>query len=101
MTTGARSQPTTIEKRGSHRPSPTTLVSGMTWAVRSVLIGLVRLYQLTLGALLPDACRFTPTCSQYFIAAVTKHGAFKGVWLGIRRIARCHPFCAGGHDPVP
>ena len=70
-------------------------------ASRWCLIALVRLYQHTLGAVLPDACRFTPTCSVYFIEAVRRHGAIKGAWLGVRRLLRCHPYCAGGHDPVP
>ena len=66
-----------------------------------LLVGLARLYQHTLGVVLPDSCRFSPTCSQYFIQAVRKHGALKGAWLGVRRILRCHPFGGSGHDPVP
>ncbi|MFH1730123.1 MAG: membrane protein insertion efficiency factor YidD [Planctomycetota bacterium] len=61
----------------------------------------VWLYQHTLGVVLPDSCRFTPTCSDYFIQAVRKHGAIEGAWLGVRRFLRCHPYCKGGHDPVP
>jgi len=68
---------------------------------RALLIGLVRLYQYTLGAVLPNSCRFTPTCSQYVIQAVRKHGALKGSWLGLKRVLRCNPYCRGGHDPVP
>ena len=66
-----------------------------------LLVGLARLYQCTLGAVLPDSCRFSPTCSNYFIQAVRKHGALKGAWLGMRRILRCHPYGGSGHDPVP
>ncbi len=66
-----------------------------------LLVGLARIYQYTLGAVLPDSCRFSPTCSQYFIQAVRKHGAIKGAWLGTRRILRCHPYGGSGHDPVP
>ena len=66
-----------------------------------LLVGLARLYQHTLGAVLPDSCRFSPTCSDYFIQAVRKHGALKGAWLGFRRILRCHPYGGSGHDPVP
>jgi len=68
---------------------------------RLAIIGMVRLYQRTLGAILPDACRFSPTCSQYVIEAVGKHGALRGAWLGLRRVLRCHPYRDGGHDPVP
>lgn len=65
------------------------------------LILLIRLYQLTLSPLLGSSCRFTPTCSQYGLQAVRKHGAFKGGWLTIKRIGRCHPWGGHGHDPVP
>jgi putative membrane protein insertion efficiency factor len=81
--------------------SPGRILSGLAALPRASLIGLVRLYQYTLGAVLPDACRFSPTCSEYFVQAVRKHGAAKGAWLGVRRILRCHPYCDGGHDPVP
>jgi putative membrane protein insertion efficiency factor len=69
--------------------------------VRSVLIAVVRVYQLFLGPLLPSACRFTPSCSTYAIEALEKHGAWRGFLLSIRRIGRCHPFHVGGYDPVP
>jgi len=69
----------------------------MSW----LLIGLIRLYQLVLSPWIGHQCRFTPTCSHYAIAAIQTHGAFKGTWLALRRIARCHPFSRGGHDPVP
>ncbi len=68
---------------------------------RGILIALARLYQYTLGAVLPDSCRFAPTCSEYFIGAVRKHGALRGAWLGVRRLLKCHPYHAGGRDPVP
>ncbi|HEY3321913.1 MAG TPA: membrane protein insertion efficiency factor YidD [Planctomycetota bacterium] len=61
----------------------------------------IRFYQCTLAWLLGGQCRFTPTCSVYAIEAVQEHGVLKGWWLAFRRVARCHPFCAGGHDPVP
>ena len=64
-----------------------------------VLIGCVRLYQLLLSPLLGRNCRFTPTCSHYFIQAVEKYGPLVGTWRGIRRIFRCHPFHPGGYDP--
>jgi putative membrane protein insertion efficiency factor len=61
----------------------------------------VRGYQMVISPLLPPACRYTPSCSQYAIEALQRHGALKGTWLAARRIARCHPFRTGGHDPVP
>jgi putative membrane protein insertion efficiency factor len=62
---------------------------------------LVRGYQLILRPLLPPACRFTPSCSAYAIEALRTHGALRGLWLASRRIVRCNPLCAAGHDPVP
>ncbi len=62
---------------------------------------MIRLYQYTLGSVLPNACRFSPTCSHYALEAVAVHGALRGSWLALRRLLRCHPFCVGGHDPVP
>ena len=69
--------------------------------MRSVIILLIRIYQLTLSILLGPCCRFYPSCSAYCIEAVRVHGCARGLWLGIRRIARCHPFHDGGLDPVP
>lgn len=63
------------------------------------MIALVRLYQLLLSPLLGKNCRFEPSCSQYFILAVRKHGAIRGAFLGAWRIVRCNPFCRGGYDP--
>ena len=68
---------------------------------KSVLIFMVRGYQLCISPFLRPACRFTPTCSEYFIQAVSKYGPLKGSWLGIKRICRCHPGNPGGYDPVP
>ena len=69
--------------------------------MRWVLIFLVRGYQVALSPLLPSACRFMPSCSAYAVEALERHGALHGSWLTIRRLARCHPFCVGGYDPVP
>ncbi len=65
------------------------------------LILLVRVYQLTVAPVLPPRCRFTPSCSQYMIDALRLHGALRGTWLGLKRLARCQPLCRGGIDPVP
>ena len=65
------------------------------------LIGLVRGYRLLLSPWLGSSCRFEPTCSAYAVKALQNHGAAAGTYLTLCRLARCHPFCAGGHDPVP
>ena len=69
--------------------------------MKLLLILLVRGYQVALSPLLPAACRYYPTCSHYAIEALEKHGALRGGWLAVKRIARCHPFRPGGFDPVP
>ena len=61
----------------------------------------IKIYQILISPLFGPSCRFTPTCSQYTIEAIQKHGPFKGGWLGFRRILRCHPWGGCGHDPVP
>ncbi len=69
---------------------------------RTVLLGLIRLYQLTLSRLLPpDTCRFYPTCSRYGYEAIRKYGALKGTTLAVWRVLRCNPLHPGGYDPVP
>jgi len=86
------------KRRSCFSLSPLLLLSHLT---RSLVILPVRLYQLTLGAVLPDCCRFSPTCSQYVIEAVQKHGALRGAWLGLKRLLRCNRYFRGGYDPVP
>ena len=68
--------------------------------MRNILIVGLRFYKRWISPLLPSACRFHPTCSEYMCEAVQKHGAARGAWLGLRRLARCHPFHEGGFDPV-
>ena len=65
------------------------------------LLAAVRGYQLLVSPLFAGACRFEPSCSRYMAQAVRRHGAIRGGWLGIRRLARCHPFGSHGFDPVP
>jgi putative membrane protein insertion efficiency factor len=69
--------------------------------MRWLLVGLIRFYQLLISPLLGPRCRFHPSCSQYALEAIDRHGPVKGGWLALRRIARCHPLNPGGHDPVP
>jgi putative membrane protein insertion efficiency factor len=69
--------------------------------MRPVLLALLRGYKRFLSPLLPPACRFEPTCSIYMMQAIEKYGALRGLWLGIRRLSRCHVFNPGGWDPVP
>ncbi|MFO7898036.1 MAG: membrane protein insertion efficiency factor YidD [Planctomycetota bacterium] len=101
MGSGDRIQGAASAGRRRHRSFPVALFPVFPSLFRALLIGLTRLYQYSLGAMLPDSCRFSPTCSEYFVRAVRKHGALKGTWLGIRRVLRCHPYHEGGRDPVP
>lgn len=68
---------------------------------RMAVTGLIRAYQVLISPLTPPSCRFTPTCSAYAITSVERYGVFRGGWLALRRIARCHPWSPGGYDPVP
>lgn len=69
--------------------------------MKHLLMGGIRLYQLTISRMLPPSCRFEPSCSHYGYEAIRKYGAFKGSWMAIKRIARCNPWNPGGYDPVP
>lgn len=69
--------------------------------MKALILPLLRVYKKYLSPSLPVACRFVPTCSEYAIEAVEQHGAIRGSWLALRRIARCHPFGGHGYDPVP
>jgi putative membrane protein insertion efficiency factor len=68
---------------------------------RRIVMLPIRGYQKFISPALPPSCRFSPSCSQYMLEAVSKYGALKGIWLGLRRLIRCHPFNPGGYDPVP
>jgi putative membrane protein insertion efficiency factor len=84
-------------ERGSSEPLTSDVVSGP--AARGVMACL-RLYQRRISPLLPPACRFYPTCSEYALQSVAKYGLARGAWLALRRLCRCHPLHPGGYDPV-
>jgi putative membrane protein insertion efficiency factor len=69
--------------------------------LKKVFLSVIRFYQIVISPLKPPSCRFYPTCSHYGLEAVERFGAFKGGWLAIKRISKCHPFHPGGVDPVP
>lgn len=68
--------------------------------MRSLILALIAAYQRWISPLLPPSCRFHPTCSEYTRQAVERYGPARGLWMGLKRLARCQPFCAGGLDPV-
>ncbi len=68
--------------------------------MKGLALVLIKLYQLTISRVLPSSCRFVPTCSEYTYEAISRFGIFKGMWLGARRISRCHPLNKGGYDPI-
>ena len=70
-------------------------------ALRYILIGSVKFYKLFISPIIPNSCRYTPTCSSYAIEAIQKHGPLKGGWLALKRILRCNPWGGSGYDPVP
>ena len=81
------------------------MVAKFLHVLRSVLVMLlvapIRFYQTVISPMTPPSCRFTPTCSEYARQAIVKHGPFKGLWLAVRRLLRCHPWGGSGYDPVP
>jgi putative membrane protein insertion efficiency factor len=77
------------------------LLRGLNKLIALIFMALVGIYQKLISPWLPNSCRYTPTCSSYMFEALQKYGALKGLWLGIKRISRCHPWGGHGHDPVP
>jgi len=69
--------------------------------MKQLVLFLLRTYKITISPLIGNHCRFTPTCSEYMMQSIAKYGLFKGIYLGTKRLLRCHPFHAGGVDPVP
>lgn len=69
--------------------------------MKYIVLALIRIYQLTVSQLLGPHCRFHPSCSVYTYEAVSRHGFFRGIWLGTKRLVKCHPYHSGGFDPVP
>ncbi len=86
---------------GSRLEQQAVAARGMFWWLGWIFLLPVRFYQMFVSPLLPPVCRFEPSCSNYFVRAVQKHGVFKGSALGVWRILRCQPFSKGGYDPVP
>ncbi len=77
------------------------LYQGFKDLLAKLLIGMIKLYQVTLSPFIGRACRYTPTCSNYGIEAIQKHGPFKGFWLTLKRVLSCNPWGGSGYDPVP
>ncbi|TAE47500.1 MAG: membrane protein insertion efficiency factor YidD [Bacteroidetes bacterium] len=69
--------------------------------ISGFFVVLIRIYQYMISPFFPQSCRYTPTCSQYAVEAIQKHGPFKGGWLAVKRISSCHPWGGSGYDPVP
>jgi len=86
-----------LTTRKTHRGA---ITSSLAISVRAASFALLKTYKLFISPLLPSACRFHPTCSEYMRGAIEKHGVLRGVGMGLRRLSRCHPFHEGGFDPV-
>ena len=82
-------------------PASPTFLHRLSGALTALLILPIRFYQRFISPLLPPSCRYTPTCSQYAVEALRKHGPLRGLWLAVKRILRCAPWGGSGYDPVP
>lgn len=90
-----------VRGRGDRLGSRATFATRKTYCMKYLALVPIRFYQIFISPALPSTCRFVPSCSQYAVEAITCFGLFKGGWLGLKRILRCHPFNPGGYDPVP
>jgi putative membrane protein insertion efficiency factor len=90
-----------LARRANRKDSSLPLRMTTVGIIASSLLLLIRIYQSTVGPALPASCRFQPTCSRYAYTAIERHGALRGTWLSLRRLARCQPFGGSGYDPVP
>ena len=77
------------------------LYEAFKWLLAKLMLALIAFYRTSISPLTPAACRYTPTCSQYAQQAIRKYGPFRGGWLALKRILRCHPWGGSGYDPVP
>ena len=75
-------------------------MGGLNKVAKGFALGLLRAYKIAISPWLPTSCRYVPTCSEYAMEAVEQYGVFRGTWMALRRILRCHPFVKGGYDPV-
>ncbi len=89
-----------VNSDGCHDSSASAVRRALRESLCRIIIALVWLYRITLGPVLGGQCIYQPTCSQYMIDAVRKHGPIRGAWRGIKRISRCHPWGKGGYDPA-
>lgn len=85
----------------STAPAPAAADQPRTGLGVRAALAVLRAYKYLISPYFAGACRFVPTCADYTAEAIARHGLLRGVWLGARRLGRCHPFCAAGHDPVP
>lgn len=83
------------------KPLLKSMLRSIQKAIQWILIKIVRFYQLAISPYLGSSCRHSPTCSQYMIEAIREWGAVRGVWLGLKRLVKCHPWGTSGYDPVP
>ena len=86
---------------GAPRRVSKICAGSISWLFTGMLVVFIRAYQVGIRPLLVGQCKFCPTCSEYFLEALTRHGPLRGGWMGLRRLMRCHPFSSGGIDPVP
>jgi len=93
--------PILAESRTPGEASPRTEAARVAGPLAYALLAVVRGYQVLLSPIVGGACRFEPSCSHYMAEAIERHGAGRGAWLGLRRLARCHPLGSHGYDPVP